>query len=48
MDASRAAEARKAGALGVAVTGTLLHADDPAAAVRDLRSALDGALPERS
>ncbi len=48
MDASRAAEARKAGALGVAVTGTLLHADDPAAAVRDLRSALDGARPERS
>ena len=48
LDPSRAAEARRAGALGVAVTGTLLHADDPAAAARDLRSALDGVDPERS
>ncbi|MFP8875271.1 MAG: thiamine phosphate synthase, partial [Myxococcota bacterium] len=48
LDPSRAAEARRAGALGVAVTGTLLHADDPAAAARDLRSALDGVDAERS
>jgi thiamine-phosphate pyrophosphorylase len=40
----RAREVLGAGAAGVAVTGSLLAADDPAAAARALREALDAAL----
>ena len=38
---ARAREILRAGAAGVAVTGSVLSADDPAAAVRALRQALD-------
>lgn len=40
---TRAAEARKVGALGVAITGALLHAENPGATTRDFRTALDSA-----
>jgi len=43
VDASNAGACIAAGALGVAVTGSLLGADDPEAAARDLRHALDAA-----
>jgi thiamine-phosphate pyrophosphorylase len=42
IDASNAAAAIAAGAAGVAVTGAILSADDPEAAARALRRALDG------
>lgn len=41
LDAARARAAIRAGAAGVAVTGRVLHASDPVAAVRALRAALD-------
>lgn len=41
VSAARCAEALAAGAAGVAVTGDLLLADDPVAAARALRAALD-------
>ena len=41
--AANAAACVRAGAAGVAVTGALLQADDPAAATRALRAALDHA-----
>jgi thiamine-phosphate pyrophosphorylase len=40
--AANAAACRAAGAAGVAVTGAILLAPDPAAAARELRAALDG------
>lgn len=43
IDATRAAAAVRAGAAGVAVTGAVLGAPDPAAATRELRRALDRA-----
>jgi thiamine-phosphate pyrophosphorylase len=43
IDAARAADAVRAGAAGVAVTGAVLGARDPAAAARALRVALDAA-----
>jgi len=43
IDAERAAAALEAGALGVAVTGTILSASDPGDAAARLRAALDGA-----
>jgi len=42
IDAGNAAEVVAAGAAGVAVTGAILLADDPAAAAAALRRALDG------
>jgi thiamine-phosphate pyrophosphorylase len=42
IDASNAAAVVAAGAAGVAVTGAILGADDPARAAAALRSALDG------
>ncbi len=42
LDPARAAEAVAAGAAGIAVTGDVSQAGDPAAAVRALRRALDG------
>jgi thiamine-phosphate pyrophosphorylase len=42
LDAPRAAQAVEAGAAGIAVTGLISQAQDPAAAVRSLRHALDG------
>lgn len=39
--AANAAECLRSGAAGIAVTGTLLHAADPAAATRALRECLD-------
>ena len=41
IDVSNAASVRAAGADGVAVTGAILMADDPAAAAAALREALD-------
>jgi thiamine monophosphate synthase len=41
VDASNAAECVRAGAAGVAVTGAILAAADPAAAAAALRRALD-------
>lgn len=41
LDAQRAAQAATAGAAGIAVTGLISQAQDPAAAVRSLRHALD-------
>lgn len=43
LDAPRAAQAVAAGAAGIAVTGVLSQARDPANAARTLRRALDGA-----
>lgn len=43
LDPGRAAEACRRGALGVAVTGALLRASDPAAETRAFREALDNA-----
>lgn len=43
LDARSAAAAIGAGAAGIAVTGAILNADDPAGATRSLRDALDGA-----
>ena len=43
LNPARAAEARKVGALGVAVTGALLHAENPGATTREFRVALDSA-----
>jgi thiamine-phosphate pyrophosphorylase len=45
IDATNAAAAVAAGAAGVAVTGAILAAGDPAAAARALRAALDRATP---
>ena len=42
IDASNAAQAIRAGAAGVAVTGAILSARDPRAAAAALRAALDG------
>lgn len=44
LDPRRASQAIEAGAAGVAVTGQLTGAEDPAAAIRRFRAALDGAL----
>ncbi len=41
LDAARATQAIRAGATGIAVTGSLSQASDPAAAARSLRRALD-------
>ncbi|MGH0031766.1 MAG: thiamine phosphate synthase [Myxococcota bacterium] len=41
LQASNARAAIEAGAAGIAVTGAILHADDPARAARALREALD-------
>ena len=41
LDAGNARAALDAGAAGIAVTGAILQAQDPAAAVRSLREALD-------
>lgn len=46
LDAERGAAAIAAGAAGIAVTGILGQADDPAAAARALRRALDRPLPQ--
>jgi len=46
IDAARAADAVRAGAAGVAVTGAVLGAADPGAAARALRAALDAAAAE--
>ncbi|MBK7948576.1 MAG: thiamine phosphate synthase [Deltaproteobacteria bacterium] len=46
LDPARAAEAVAAGAAGIAVTGIVSQAPDRAAAVRALRRALDGAVPQ--
>jgi thiamine-phosphate pyrophosphorylase len=43
VEAANAADLVRAGAAGVAVTGAILAASDPAAATRALRAALDGA-----
>jgi thiamine-phosphate pyrophosphorylase len=48
VDASNAGACVAAGALGVAVTGALLGVNDPEAAARDLRHALDAATAARS
>lgn len=45
LDAERGAAAIAAGAAGIAVTGILGQADDPAAAARTLRRALDRPIP---
>ena len=42
LDASNARAALDAGAAGIAVTGAILQAEDPAAAARSLREVLDG------
>ncbi len=42
LDAGNARAALDAGAAGIAVTGAILQAEDPAAAARSLREALDG------
>jgi thiamine-phosphate pyrophosphorylase len=44
IDARNAADAIRAGAAGVAVTGAILSADDPERAARTLRRALDGGI----
>ncbi len=44
VDAGNAAACVEAGAAGVAVTGAILMAEDPAEATRSLRRALDGAV----
>jgi thiamine-phosphate pyrophosphorylase len=46
IDAGNAGDAVRAGAAGVAVTGAVLLADDPGAAARTLRRALDAAAAE--
>ena len=45
IDASNASEVVAAGAAGVAVTGSILQADDPGAAAAALRNALDRGRP---
>jgi thiamine-phosphate pyrophosphorylase len=47
IDASNAAKVVRAGAVGVAVVSAISDADDPAAATRSLRDAVDLALEER-
>jgi thiamine monophosphate synthase len=48
VDAANAASCVAAGAAGVAVTGEILLAPDPAAAARALRAALDASRARRA